>query len=140
MAVECEGKGELGGGSAEGGLFCALFFEQKECGGVGEGIDAGGDGYVVAAEFALLTEAGADPPDGGMEEEESLDHGLEDVPEIVGAADVGELVGENGFELVGRERSERACGQQDQGTHHADCEWARDACGEAQGDSAVDSD
>src|SRR5580704_9616795 len=130
MAVECEGERELGGRSAECDLFCTLFFEKEECGGVGEGIDAGGDGYVVAAEFALLTEAGADPPDGGVEEEESLDHGLEDVPEIVGAADVSELVGEDGFELLGREGGEGGGGQQDERANHSDGERAGDAGGE----------
>ena len=140
MAVECEGEREFGGDSAEGDLSCALFFEQEECGGVGEGVGAGGDGYVVAAELALLAEAGANPPDGGMEEEEGLDHGLEDVPEIVGAANVGEFVGEDGFELVGGESSESAGGQQDERAHHAYGERAGDACREAQGDAAMDSD
>src|SRR5580698_9559178 len=101
MAVECEGEREFGGGGAERDPSCAFFFEEEERGGVGEGVGAGGDGYVVAAKLALLTEAGADPPDGRVEEEEGLDHGLEDVPEIVGAADVCELVGEDGFELLG---------------------------------------
>jgi hypothetical protein len=140
MTVECECKGEFGGGGTKSDLSCAFLFEQEECGSVGEGIGAGGDGYVVAAEFALLTEAGSDPPDGGVEEEEGFDHGLEDVPEIVGATDVGEFVGEDSFKLIGGESSKSARGQQDEWAHHADGEWAGDACGDAQGYAAVDSD
>ena len=49
MAVECEGERELCSAGAEGDLSCALFFEEEECSGVGEGIYAGGDGATIFA-------------------------------------------------------------------------------------------
>ena len=51
------------------------------------------EGEIVAAEFALVANAGADPPDRGVEEEERFGDGLQDVPEEIGAAHVSELVG-----------------------------------------------
>src|SRR5439155_16820179 len=136
-----EGEGELGGGGAEEPVALgSLLFEEEQGGGVGDGVGAGGDGDVVAAELTLLAEAGADPPDGGMEEEEGFDHGLEDVPEVVGAADVGELVGEDGFELLGGEDGEGGGREQDERTDHPYGQRADDARRQTEGDASADAD
>ena len=53
--------------------------EALECeqgAGVAGGIAAGLDGGVVAAELAFVADAGGDPPDGGVVEEQSFDEGL----------------------------------------------------------------
>jgi hypothetical protein len=47
-----------------------------------------------------MADAAADPPDGGMEEEQRLDKRLDEVPEEVGAADVGQFVGQHDFKFV----------------------------------------
>jgi hypothetical protein len=70
--------------------------------GVVGGLGAGAvDDEVVAAGFALEAHARGDVPGGRVEEEEGLRDRLKEVDEVVVAADVGELVGEDGAELVG---------------------------------------
>ena len=58
---------------------------------------------VVAAQFPLAADARRDPPDGGMVKQQRLDQDLEKVDEVIVAADVGDLVGQNGFELFDRQ-------------------------------------
>jgi hypothetical protein len=94
MAVERHGETEMAG---------ALFFEMNESMCVDDGIGAHFEREIVAAEFALVTNAGVEPPYGGVEEEESFRDGLEDVPEEVGAAHMSQLVRKNDFKLVGTE-------------------------------------
>ena len=94
MAVERHGEAQVTG---------AVLFEMNESVRVNDGVGADFEGEIVAAEFALVANAGADPPDGGMEEEERFGDGLQDVPEEVGAAHVSEFVGENDFEFVSAE-------------------------------------
>ena len=60
------------------------------------------------------------PPDGGVVEEERFDRGLDQVGEVVVAADVGQLVGEDRLDLLGREASEDAGGEEDDGLEEAD--------------------
>ena len=81
-----------------------------------------------------MTNAGADPPDGGMEEEECFGDGLQDVPEEVGAAHVGQFVGENDFELVGAKQSDGAEREQNDGAKCAHCHGAVDGGGETERD------
>src|ERR1700733_13896029 len=97
-----------------------MLFEERESAGVGEGVAGDGYGEVVAAVFALAADLLGDPPDGGVVEEQSFDDGLEDADEVVVAADVGELVGEDGFDLGGREAGEASEGHEDDGAEPAD--------------------
>ena len=129
MAVQSHSKMQPG---------AALFFEAEQRGGVDGGIGTGGDRDVVAAQLALFANAAADPPDRGVEEEEGFDQGLEKVPEVVGAADVGELVREHDFKLLGAEAGERGDGKQDPRADDPRGERIREARGEAQIDEARD--
>src|SRR3569832_600755 len=92
---------------------------------------------IVTAEFALLTNAGVDPPDGGVEEEEGLRDCLEDVPEEISAAHVGELVRENDFEFVRAERGNGAQREKDDSAQCADRHWTVDRAGDAQSDYSM---
>ena len=74
-----------------------------------------------------------------MEEEEGLDHRLEEVPEIVGAADVRELVEEHDLKLFGAQAGERCNGQQNPGTKNASGEGTGNAFGEAKIDEPADA-
>ena len=125
MAIERHGEAQVAG---------ALLFKMNEGVRVDDRVGADLEGEVVAAEFALVTDAGADPPDGGMEEEECFGDGLQDVPEEVGAADVSEFVGENDFEFVGTEQSDGAEREQDDGAQSAHRHGAVDGGGEAERD------
>jgi hypothetical protein len=81
-----------------------LLFEPDKRVRIREWVGADFEGEIVAAEFALMTDARAYPPDSGMEEEKSFSHGLQDVPEEVGTAHVSQFVGENDFKFVGPKR------------------------------------
>ena len=66
------------------------------------------------------------PPDRRMEEEQSFGKGLQQVPEKIGAADMGQLMCQDNFEFF---RAERCCGgnrQQHQSAKGADGHRARD--------------
>jgi hypothetical protein len=69
-----------------------LLLQLEECVGIHNRVRADGEGQVVAAQFALVTDSAAQPPNGGMEEEQRFGHGLNEVPEEVSTADVGQLV------------------------------------------------
>ena len=82
--------------------------------------------------LALGADSAGDPPDGRVIEEKRLDEGLEDADEVVVAADMGELVGEDGFELRGGETGEAADGDRTTGRSHpmtvgtwTSAEWSR---------------
>jgi hypothetical protein len=55
-----------------------------------------------------------------MVEEQGFDNGLQDADEIVVAADMGELVGEDGFNLDGRQTAETTQRNENNGTQPAD--------------------
>src|ERR1700722_10989607 len=55
-----------------------------------------------------------------MVEEEGFDDGLQDADEIVAAADMGELVGKDSFDLVGRQTAETTERDEDDGAQPAD--------------------
>ena len=55
----------------------AMLFKMNERVRINHRIGADLQGEVVAAEFALVADAAADPPNGGMEEEECFDDGLQ---------------------------------------------------------------
>ena len=76
--------------------------------GVGDRIAAQADGEIVAAVLALDADPAREPPDRRMIEEHRLDERLQQVHQVVVAADVRELVRENRLELLRRERRERA--------------------------------
>ena len=54
---------------------------------------------LVAGAFALGFEARAEPPNDGVEPEDGFDEHVQGCGEVVAAADVGDLVGEDGFEV-----------------------------------------
>ena len=107
---------------------------------IDHGIGANLEREVVAAELALMTDAGADPPDSRMKEEESFSKGLKEVPEEVGTADVGQFVGEHDFKLVW---AERCCGrerQQNEGTQSSYSDGSGDGVGEAEKNGAAQAE
>ena len=71
--------------------------------GVGDRIAAQADREIVAAVLALDADAARQPPHRGVIEEQRLDQRLQQVDEIVVAADVRELVREDRFELLRRQ-------------------------------------
>src|ERR1700733_678722 len=54
-----------------------LLFQTQKSRGIDGRVVAGLDGNIVAAKLALLAQVPADPPDGRVEEEKRLDHGLQ---------------------------------------------------------------
>ncbi len=127
-----------GGGEGEvilGRVWGAEFFDGEEGFGVEEGIADEGGREVVAAVFALLADVGGDPPDGGVVEEEGFDEGLQEIDEIIVAANVGEFVGEDGLELRGGKTGEEGCGEKDERAEEADDEGRCDerGLGECEG-------
>ena len=66
---------------------------------VADGIAAGLDRGIVTTELALDSNPSRGPPDGGVVEEQRLREHLQHVDEIVMAANVGQLVREDGSPL-----------------------------------------
>ena len=66
---------------------------------------------LVAGALALFNEAGADPPDQRMKPEDGFHHHVDGGGEIVAAADVAELVGNHGFQLLRGEAVGDSIGQ-----------------------------
>ena len=93
---------EVGAGDAgdagERGLDAELA-DSEDALGVGLGAVAEEEDFFVAGTFALLDELGFDPPHQWVEPEDGLDEHVEEGGEVVAAADVGGLVGEDGFEV-----------------------------------------
>lgn len=75
---------------------------------------------VVTTVLALHAHAVRYPPDGRVVEEQRLGGGLQQVNQVVAAADVRQLVGQDQLELRRREPGEGAAGQQDHGPQPAD--------------------
>ena len=88
--------------------------------GVGVGLLGALDDGGVAAGFAFAADPGGDDPDGGVEEEQRFDDPLQEVDEVVPAADVGQLVQEDHFDFVGAPAGEGGRRQQDHGADDAD--------------------
>ena len=109
-----------------------------EEGGVGFGAVGVANDRGVAAFFAVAADLAADEPDGGVEEEERLDNSLQQVDEVVPAADVGELVEQHHVELLGGPAGERGGREEDQRADDADEDRLGDAVGRREGDAAGD--
>jgi hypothetical protein len=99
MAVERHGEAQVAG---------ALFFKVNERVRINDRVRADFESEVVAAEFTLGADAGVDPPNARMEEEEGFRDGLQNVPEEVCAAHVSQLVGEDDFEFFGAKQGDGA--------------------------------
>ncbi len=76
--------------------------ELDERAGVAHRVAAGGHREVVAAVLALDAHAVRHPPHGGVVEEQRLGRGLQQVHQVVVAADVRQLVGQDQLELLRR--------------------------------------
>ena len=78
----------------------SLYFLEAQQGlGVDDGIGTDRNCDLIAADFASLANGAAEPPDRGMEEQDALNGRLEEIAEVVEAADVGELVREDGLQF-----------------------------------------
>jgi hypothetical protein len=88
--------------------------------GIADGVAAHRQRNDVAAVLALGADPRREPPDGGVVEEDGLGKRLQQIHQEVVAADVRELVGEDGFDLRRRQPRERRDGQQDYRLHPAD--------------------
>jgi hypothetical protein len=90
-----------------------VLFESSQGERVAVGIAMDGEDTIVAAVFALVADDAGYPPRRRMEEQQALGDGLEQVQQVVVAANVGEFVNENRFHLSGREAGEESDGRQD---------------------------
>jgi len=99
VAVECHCQAKMPG---------AMLFKPIQSAGICDRVGANLECDIVAAKFTLVTNPRADPPNGGMKEEESLSDGLHDIPKEIGAAHMSELVSEDYLKFVGAERGESA--------------------------------
>jgi hypothetical protein len=97
----------------------AKHLEIREGPCVDDGIAAEADGEIVAAVLALVSNAPRQPPHRRVIKEQRFDEGLQQVHEVVVAADVRELVRDDGFDLGGCQRDKRAGGNQHDWFHPA---------------------
>src|SRR5258707_4326389 len=118
-ARDASGKRAAVRGEAEGGRG-APFLHGGERARVAEVIAAGCDGDVVTAVFTFDAHALVQPPNRRMEKEKRFHDDLEKIHEGIEAANVCELVGDDGFDLVFREAGERSNRKKNDGTEPAD--------------------
>jgi len=105
-----------------------------------DGVTAQGYGNIVAAMFPLVTDLAANPPNGRMVEQQRLDGGLDETNEIVVAADMRKLIGEEGADLRFGESSESSDREKDIRTQPADNSGNfSEACG-VEADSSGDAE
>ena len=98
---------------------CVCFDPGEQGGGVGAGRAAGGGGKLVAGGFAFVAHLTADPPDGGAEEEKCFDDHLGEIYQVVVAAEVGDLVGEDGAQGHLIAAGDHGGGKEDRGAEEA---------------------
>ena len=80
------------------------------------GVAAQGHHQIVTTVFALSPDDAGDPPHRGMIKEKALDHSLQQVHQVVAAADVREFMEQNGLDLLRRHSGEHANRDQNHGT------------------------
>ena len=73
--------------------------------------------------FALFIKDGYNPPQSGVIEENNFEYRFQRVYQIILPADVCQLVGKNGLNLIHRHREEQASRQEDYGFEMADDHW-----------------
>jgi hypothetical protein len=78
------------------------------------------DGYCVAQLFTLLANLGRKPPYSRMEEEQRFSGDLHEVCHVVVAPDMGQLVGDDRFNLLRWQSAQRAYRQQQDREEPAD--------------------
>src|SRR5580704_16847432 len=105
-------------------------FEAGQGANVGEGVARNRNSFVVAAKFALVAKLAGNPPDGGMVEQECFGDALQDVDEIIVAADMREFVSEQRLDVFGWKAGESADWHQNYGTEPADDGWNLHDCGD----------
>ena len=94
-------------------------FQLRQGARIGEGIAVDARRPVVATQLALRANVAGHPPDRGMVEQQRLDDALQDVDQIIVAADVRQFVKQKRFHLFGRQSGERADRHQHDGTKPA---------------------
>lgn len=67
---------------------------------VGEFLLRGGDGQIIAADFAILTNAGGKPPDRGVKEEDRFGDPLNEIDPKIVPSNVRQFMSNDGFEHV----------------------------------------
>lgn len=85
----------------------AALLEVDERARIDDRVAGGGDGEIVAAILPLDADPAGDPPDGRVVEEQGLSRALDQVDEVVVAADVRELVREQRLDLFDGHTGER---------------------------------
>ena len=83
-------------------------FERGQGGRVDAGVAGEFHYHIVTAVFAFLARYARGPPDGRVVEQEAFDEALEQVDQIVVAADVRQFVDEDALDLSGRQIGEAA--------------------------------
>jgi hypothetical protein len=88
-------------------------FQSGERAGVGQDIARDRDREIVAAVFAFRADLRGDPPDGRVIEEHRLHHALQQVNQIVVAANVRELMRQQRLHVLRRQAAERSHRRED---------------------------
>jgi hypothetical protein len=88
--------------------------------GVRQRVARGAHREIVAAQLALLAHPPRHPPHRGMIEEQRLDRALQQVDQVVVAADVRQLVGQDRLDLGRAQAAQHAGRKQDHGTQPAE--------------------
>lgn len=94
----------------------------------------------VAAGFAVAANPAGENPHRRMEEQHRFHHALQQVHEVVPAADVGQLVEQDHFDFVGRPAGKRGGRQQDDRADDADEDGRGDAVADGDGDTPADAE
>src|SRR5262249_56777343 len=81
----------------------AKLFHFKQGPGVGERIAAHRHGQIITTMFPLLTNPSRDPPDRGVIKEQGFDHSLQQIDQVIVAANVRQFVSDDRLQLLRRQ-------------------------------------
>jgi hypothetical protein len=113
--------------------------EAKEQLGVSVWAFSAADDERIATCFAFAADPRGEEPHGGVEEQQRLDDALDEIHQIVPAADVGQLVQQDHFDFVGSPASEGGGREQDDGPNDPDEHGRGDAIADGDGDAPADA-
>ena len=119
-------KDTTAGRHRECGVRLAHFFDGRQRCGVGQAVATDLHGQIIAAVLAFAPHLTGKPPDGRMVEQQSLDDDLQEIDQVIVAADMGQFVGEDCFELCRRKTREDGCGNKDYRTQPSQYERSFD--------------
>jgi hypothetical protein len=103
-------------------------------------ITANGYSEIVTAMLSFDANHAIDPPNCGMVEQQGFDSNLEQIYQRIKALDVGQFMGDDGFQLLDRQACHRRNREQDYRTEPSQDSRCSDDFGIGEANQTIDTD